>query len=101
MREIACRELWLKPNRVVRVRIGVPEPDDGSSRCRWQILGIRNTADLTSAQVDSLGALLYAVEMAAVTLHATEECESGLVSWPLDPTDGTLGLPPELFGVDT
>jgi hypothetical protein len=102
MREVAHRELNLGASNIVRIDIGLPRDDVNAFRCTWKISGLTNTYDMEAAHVDSLGALLYAIEMTAVALHSSPEVESGLLVWPLQPSSSDLGLPepPDLFGDD-
>ena len=98
---VAERELRLADGRAVRIAIGCPRSEAGGATCRFQIQGLQSPVDMEASQVDTLGALIYAIDMAATALHRSEEGKKGLLEWPFDPRPD-LGLPeaPDLFDGD-
>lgn len=98
---IAERDLRFRSGGAVQVLISAPVAGSKSAKCRLQVLGLKAAVDLEAEQIDTLGALLYAIEMASVAVHASEEAAANILEWPLSPRDPDLGMPPDtrLFGV--
>lgn len=80
---IAERELEIEDNRVVQVVIGKPQrfPDGSDYYCPFQITGIRKGKIMHAGGVDSVQALLLAMQMISANLYTSDEGRAGTLTW--------------------
>jgi hypothetical protein len=92
---IASRDLMLDGDQRVEILIGKPEPcSDGVDwYCPHQTLGIGSGKIRYAVGVDSVQALILGLSMVGAELYASEEYESGRLSWDGGARTGNLGFP--------
>ncbi len=92
---IAKRDLLLGRERRVQVLIGKPEPfPDGIDwYCPYQITGIGSERVWWAGGVDSVQALVLALQNVGAWLVSSPEFKGGELRWECGSTDGDLGFP--------
>ncbi|MCZ6592725.1 MAG: hypothetical protein O7F69_11460 [Alphaproteobacteria bacterium] len=80
---IAERELELADGRTVQVVIGQPQlfPEGGSFYCPIRITGIGKEKIMHAGGVDSVQALLLAMQMISANLYTSDEGRAGTLTW--------------------
>lgn len=90
---IATRKLQLSDGREVLVSISAPRVDGEDYRCDYQIDGLGNQKIYKSYGVDSMQALVLALQKIGAFLHTSNEWTDGLLSWEGGAVDRDLGFP--------
>ena len=80
---IAERELEIEDNRIVRVVIGKPQPYPGGHNyyCPFQIKGIGKEKVISAGGVDSVQALLMALQGISANLYTSAQARNGTLTW--------------------
>lgn len=91
---VANRELALADGKKVTVTIGKPEkfPDSEDYYCSYQIIGMGNERVRYAGGIDSIQALLLALNMVGADLYTSDEAKTGVLSWK-GGEKGNLGFP--------
>jgi hypothetical protein len=93
---IAERNLNLVGDRPLKViiRIGKPQifPDSRDYYCPYQIIGLGKEKIRYAGGIDSIQALLLALDKIGVDLYSSQEAQSDRLRWEGDET-GELGFP--------
>ncbi len=91
---IAKRELLLADGKRVFVLIGRPEkfPDSDDYYCPFQITGIGNEKIKCVGGIDSIQALLLALNMVGIDLYTSSGAKAGYLRWVAG-EKGELGFP--------
>jgi hypothetical protein len=88
---IATRLLTLRNGGHISISIHAPEKSDVDWICRFEIGWPREKEERWAAGVDSVQALLLALQMIGVKLYTSEQHRAGELTW-LSP-DGGYGFP--------
>ncbi|MDA1132958.1 MAG: hypothetical protein O2905_07015 [Proteobacteria bacterium] len=80
---IAERELDLADGGTVQVKIGKPQqfPEGHSFYCPIQITGLGKEINLRAGGVDSLQALLMALQAISANLYTSDAARAGTLTW--------------------
>ncbi len=80
---IATRDLEISDGSTVQVVIGQPQsfPNGQDFFCPYQITGIGNEKIRHAGGVDSLQALLLALQMISAELYTSDESRAGTLTW--------------------
>lgn len=83
---IAIRKLLVRSEGcdvTVEIRLFAPVADDGTSSCRYEIDWPSGTRHGRAAGIDSIQAILLALQKIGIALYTSEYHENGQLVWPM------------------
>lgn len=90
---IATRKLERSDGGEVLVAISAPCPDGEDYRCDYEIAGIGSVKRSYAYGVDSVQALVLALQKIGAFLYTSDEWSGGRLSWQGGAVEGDLGFP--------